>query len=96
MAPANASAALTVLDTMMTSPTSAAGPSRPFVYVSASDCFRPVVPRRYIETKREAESEILRMCLEKPEAGVRPVFMRPGECCVIPSRFTFTACLARS
>lgn len=54
-------------------------PKRPFVYISAADGFRPVVPARYIETKRQAESEILRRCLAHPDANLRPVFMRPGE-----------------
>ena len=33
-------------------------PDRTFVYISAEDIFRPVIPARYITTKREAESEI--------------------------------------
>jgi len=76
--------ALTVLDTMLhTKPiaqpiANEAGPSRPFVYISAADAFRPLVPSRYIETKREAEFEIGRRCETDPDGNVRPVFMRPG------------------
>lgn len=33
----------------------------PFVYLSAEDTFRPMVPERYILTKRQAESRIQRM-----------------------------------
>ncbi|WRT63558.1 uncharacterized protein IL334_000463 [Kwoniella shivajii] len=52
--------------------------SRQFVYISAADAFRPVVPSRYIETKREAELEIARKCQEDGGAKVKPIFMRPG------------------
>ena len=31
---------------------------RAFVYVSAEDIFRPFIPARYIETKRQAELDI--------------------------------------
>lgn len=48
-----------------------------FVYISAADAFRPLVPRRYIESKREAELEIARRCSETD--GVRPIFIRPGK-----------------
>jgi len=82
--------ALTVLDTFISTPSTAQstaseitsdapGPSRPFVYISAADAFRPIVPSRYIESKREAEFEILRRTEDKPDAGIRPLFMRPGE-----------------
>lgn len=68
--------ALTVLDTMLDTPSSSS--PRPFIFISAADAFRPLVPSRYIETKRQAEIEIGRRCCDHPEAGVRPVFMRPG------------------
>jgi len=32
------------------------------VYISAEDIFRPVIPARYITTKREAEKEIASLC----------------------------------
>ena len=70
--------ALTVLDTMLASPLEA-GPSRPFVYISAADCFRPLIPARYIQTKREAERRIAQSASEHPTANIRPVFVRPGE-----------------
>lgn len=74
--------ALTVLETMMNTPfpsSASAGSTRPFIYISAADAFRPLVPSRYIETKRQAEIGIERRCSEHPEAGIRPVFMRPGD-----------------
>lgn len=50
-----------------------------FVYVSAEDVFRPFVPKRYIDTKRQAEEEISRICEEiSPAAAIRDVFIRPG------------------
>ncbi|CAE6452720.1 unnamed protein product [Rhizoctonia solani] len=52
----NRDAALRVLETF------ASGPgwtvARPFVYISAEDIFRPLVPARYIESKRAAEVAI--------------------------------------
>ena len=52
-----------------------AGP-RAFVYISAEDCNRPVVPSGYIRTKREAEMLIGRMVQEQP--GYRAVYIRPS------------------
>lgn len=55
---------------------------RPFVYISAEDIFRPFIPARYVSTKREAESEILRRCQDswthEDSAAIRPVLVRPG------------------
>jgi hypothetical protein len=58
------------------------------VYISAEDTFPPpLVPRRYIETKREADREIVRMCAQEGVHGdadeaakevIRPVLVRPG------------------
>lgn len=77
---ADGTLALRVLHTMVDTPSSAPTTStRPFVYISAADAFRPLVPARYIETKRQAELEIARRCCENPDVGVRPVFIRPGE-----------------
>ncbi|ESK94553.1 mitochondrion protein [Moniliophthora roreri MCA 2997] len=50
---------------------------RPFVYISAEDIFRPVIPARYIETKREAERGIETLVSDKPEQ-FRGVYMRPS------------------
>jgi hypothetical protein len=50
---------------------------RPFIYISAEDIFRPVVPDAYIEMKREAEERIERMIEGK--TNYRGVYMRPGE-----------------
>ena len=52
---------------------------RTFVYISAEDIFRPVIPARYITTKREAENEIAALC-EANGHNVRPVFIRPSTC----------------
>jgi len=59
--------------------------TKPFVYISAADAFRPVVPNRYIESKREAEFAILRKTADQPELGIRPLFMRPGKPVFLPS-----------
>jgi hypothetical protein len=64
--------ALRVLETYASSvPTS--GPPPPFVYISAEDIFRPLVPARYIESKRAAEVAITR------DGRVRGIYLRPGE-----------------
>ncbi|BGP13633.1 hypothetical protein JCM10213_007809 [Rhodosporidiobolus nylandii] len=62
--------------------------SNPFVYISAEDIFRPFVPARYIQSKRQAEEEISRIAAELANgqgesAGLagtrtRPVFVRPS------------------
>lgn len=71
------SAALQVLDTMMSTPSTSTSP-RSFVYISAADCFRPLIPSKYIETKRQAEFGITRKVLENPEKHIVPAFIRPG------------------
>ncbi|KAG5519937.1 hypothetical protein PMAC_000214 [Pneumocystis sp. 'macacae'] len=43
----------------------------PFVYVSAADAF-PGIPKRYIESKREAEDYIYSL------PNIRPIIIRPG------------------
>ncbi|KIR30002.1 mitochondrial protein [Cryptococcus deuterogattii LA55] len=76
----NRDSALEVLNTMIStlhpSAPNEAVKEKTFVYISAADAFRPLVPRRYIESKREAELEIARRCSETD--GVRPIFIRPG------------------
>lgn len=62
---------------------------RPFVYLSAEDIFRPVIPARYIETKREAEQGIESIMLSKPD--YRGVYMRPSTCFL--SGYTVNMCL---
>ncbi|KAF8892539.1 hypothetical protein BD779DRAFT_1509560 [Infundibulicybe gibba] len=52
------------------------GPTKPFVYISAEDIFRPVISARYIETKREAERGI--EALIQSQLGYRGVYIRPG------------------
>lgn len=59
---------------------SGSGLPRPFIYISAEDIFRPVVPAAYIDTKREAEKLIDRMIEGK--ANYRAVYMRPSERCL--------------
>ena len=64
-------------EAFMSSP-AGADPSkpRPFVYVSAEDIFRPVIPARYIETKREAERGIEQMM--SVNSQFRGVYIRPS------------------
>lgn len=50
---------------------------RPFIYISAEDIFRPLVPARYIETKREAEQRINKLLRDHPNH--RSVFIRPSK-----------------
>ncbi|KAF6765252.1 mitochondrial protein [Ephemerocybe angulata] len=49
---------------------------RPFVYLSAEDIFRPVIPAGYIQTKREAERRIEEMMAHHP--SYRGVYIRPS------------------
>ncbi|PFH54305.1 hypothetical protein AMATHDRAFT_135912 [Amanita thiersii Skay4041] len=49
---------------------------RPFIYISAEDIFRPFIPARYIETKREAEEGVAKMMQGHP--GYRGVYIRPS------------------
>ncbi|KAF9814919.1 hypothetical protein IEO21_04863 [Rhodonia placenta] len=73
----NRDAALRVCEAFVTSqPTVSIEKPRPFVFVSAEDIFRPFIPARYIETKREAEIEIGQMMTDK--ADYRAVYMRPS------------------
>ncbi|KAF7976731.1 hypothetical protein HWV62_5919 [Athelia sp. TMB] len=71
----NRDAALRVCEAFVAAPREDAG-DRAFVYISAEDIFRPVVPARYIETKREAELGIQARVRAAP--GVRGVFIRPS------------------
>lgn len=50
---------------------------RPFIYISAEDIFRPIIPAAYIETKREAEEQIERLMGTRPDC--RGVYMRPSK-----------------
>jgi len=51
-------------------------PVRPFIYISAEDICRPLIPARYIETKREAEQRINQLLRDNP--NYRSVFIRPS------------------
>ena len=73
---------------MLETPTSSTTP-RPFVYVSAEDIFRPIIPDGYIRTKRQAEQAILALCADSQQrtlneemhadgGAIRPVLVRPG------------------
>ncbi|EIW67895.1 hypothetical protein TREMEDRAFT_32601 [Tremella mesenterica DSM 1558] len=73
----NRDSALRVLDTMLSSSEIIGQPNKSFVYISAADAFRPLIPNRYLATKRQAEVEITRRC-QDAETKVRPVFLRPG------------------
>jgi hypothetical protein len=69
--------ALRVCETFLSSsPSVQSLDSRPFVFVSAEDIFRPLISARYIETKREAEQGIEQMMLEKTD--YRGVYIRPS------------------
>ncbi|OCF44265.1 mitochondrial protein [Kwoniella heveanensis CBS 569] len=84
----NRDSALKVLETMLStlstpssssSSTSSPNPShRSFVYISAADAFRPIVPSAYIESKREAELLINRRCEQEGSEKVKATFIRPG------------------
>jgi hypothetical protein len=73
------SAALRVCETFIKAPplssTKESAP-RPFIYISAEDIFQPLIPQRYISTKREAERGIEEMMLGKPD--FRGVYIRPS------------------
>lgn len=58
-------------------PYTSSAKSRAFVHVSAEDVFRPWIPTRYIETKREAEHEINKLVSGRPD--LRAVHIRPSE-----------------
>ncbi|KDR81659.1 hypothetical protein GALMADRAFT_221525 [Galerina marginata CBS 339.88] len=74
----NRDAALRVCEAFLSSP--ATGNSRnkprPFIFVSAEDIFRPVIPARYTDTKREAERGIEQMMAGNSE--YRGVYIRPS------------------
>ncbi|KAH8116919.1 NAD-binding protein [Phellopilus nigrolimitatus] len=76
----NRDAALTVCKTFAAAsePTAdvAAATRRPFIYVSAEDIFRPFIPARYIETKREAERGITELL--RGRSDLRAAFIRPS------------------
>ncbi|KAM6500475.1 mitochondrial protein [Amanita muscaria] len=76
----NRDAALRVCEAFVASSPAATaipeGRPRPFVYISAEDIFRPLIPARYIETKREAEHVITEMMQGRDD--YRPVFIRPS------------------
>ncbi|PBK78225.1 NAD(P)-binding protein [Armillaria solidipes] len=73
----NRDAALRVCEAFVDSgPTEGPSP-RPFVYISAEDIFRPIIPARYIETKREAEAGIDSLVSQKPGL-FRGVYIRPS------------------
>jgi nucleoside-diphosphate-sugar epimerase len=74
----NRDAALRVCEAFLASrrPVGTDSAPRPFVYVSAEDIFRPIIPARYIETKREAERRIDEMMLDRSD--YRAVHIRPS------------------
>ena len=47
-----------------------------FVYMSAEDVSRPVIPKGYIEMKRQAERGITDLLRDRPD--LRAVFIRPS------------------
>lgn len=77
--------------TMGSSGTASAPPlslqENPFVYISAEDIFRPVIPARYILTKRQAEEHIFRLsdtARSMVEEGMRTD--NEGESLEVPGR----------
>ncbi|GJE87162.1 hypothetical protein PsYK624_032450 [Phanerochaete sordida] len=73
----NRDSALRVCEAFLESAPSTSVPHpRAFVYVSAEDIFRPFIPARYIESKREAELGIERMMIGS--TTFRGVFVRPS------------------
>ena len=57
-------------------PDVAGGGPRAFVYLSAEDCNRLLVPAGYIETKREAGLGIERIMQDRPD--FRGMYIRPS------------------
>jgi hypothetical protein len=75
----NCNAALQVCEAFISSsplPERELNNPRPFIYVSAEDIFRPLIPGKYIETKREAEQGIEDLIAEK--SGYRGIYIRPS------------------
>ncbi|EIN07307.1 mitochondrial protein [Punctularia strigosozonata HHB-11173 SS5] len=73
----NRDAALRVCEAFISSkPNTPLSLPRSFVFISAEDIFRPLVPAGYIETKREAERQIESMMLGRQD--YRGVFIRPS------------------
>ncbi|RDX56740.1 NAD(P)-binding protein [Lentinus brumalis] len=73
----NRDTALRVCETFLsTKPAVEVNGPRPFVYISAEDCTRPLVPAGYIRTKREAEMLIEKMVQDKPD--FRAAYIRPS------------------
>lgn len=68
----------TYLSTVASSPSEFTPELKPyaFVYLSAEDMGRPMIPRRYVETKRQAERDIKELC---QGTDVRGVFIRPSK-----------------
>ncbi|KAF8921243.1 mitochondrial protein [Mucidula mucida] len=74
----NRDSALRVCEAFVNSPSSDSQLAvKPFVYISAEDIFRPVVPARYIESKREAEAGIEGLVAQQSTA-FRGVYIRPS------------------
>ncbi|EIW85140.1 NAD(P)-binding protein [Coniophora puteana RWD-64-598 SS2] len=72
----NRDTALMVCKTFLESEGPSLARSPAFVYVSAEDVFRPIVPARYIETKREAEQGIQALVAKSP--SLRSIYIRPS------------------
>ncbi|EJU05569.1 NADP-binding protein [Dacryopinax primogenitus] len=70
----NRDAAISVLDALLEVPSDV---RRTFAYVSAADIFRPLIPERYITTKREAE-RLIQSRADQEDAHLRPLYFRPG------------------
>ncbi|KZO95805.1 NAD(P)-binding protein [Calocera viscosa TUFC12733] len=70
----NRDSAISVLDALMEVPSDV---RRTFAYISAADIFRPLIPERYISTKRQAEYSIQLRAVQQ-DSHLRALYFRPG------------------
>jgi len=73
----NRDAALRVCEAFTYSQNRSSTSIRPFIYISAEDIFRPIIPARYITTKREAELGIEEIIRDKSDS-FRAAYIRPS------------------
>lgn len=68
------------------------GARRAFVYLSAEDTFRPLIPPGYIRSKRQAEAD-LTSAMRRPHEPIKPYFLRPSEPSLFFLSFSFALSL---
>ncbi|KAF7440728.1 hypothetical protein PC9H_001076 [Pleurotus ostreatus] len=71
----NRDTALRVCEAFVANAARVEGPPRPFIYISAEDIFRPIIPAKYIETKREAEQGLELLLARESYRGI---YVRPS------------------